>query len=303
MQSKEIISRWKVSFRELRKGKEKQKNDLVQESGISWSTINKVLPDLVSVGALKESQGNKLVINPEYEYFAGIYISQNIVELSMIDFSGKEKLFRTKVFSDQQTYVDALIEILKINHIKNIKAVSICADDYFGYMGAEVFYLPTNSNQMKGLFVPEWQELYFAKTCETNALKWYEETGNSELNVIFSFSEDKTYYTIMKNGFIIQNRRYCESIKNVKNFYTDVILPVWKAINPSNMVFVASSEEILNIINENIEEWQKHIGIHQLIINKEFELREPTKLIATEYSRPSESAALYALYSYYGWIN
>ncbi|MGM9970002.1 MAG: hypothetical protein ACI35S_06370 [Anaeroplasma sp.] len=300
MQSREFISRGKAFFRDLRKGNEKFKTEIKTEIGISFPVMDKILPKLLSDGPLKETTKKKLMINPNYQLFAGVYISKDSIDISVLNFSGEETRFETKKFCLQISFFETLREILNLN--SSTKALSICSDEYFDYMGIAKIneYILLDNHIMKD-FVPEGIEYYFEKTCVTNSFKWYEDAEDDELNVIFSFFEDNSYYTIMKNGVIVQKRRYSNSLKEVNYFYENVIFPVWQAINPNNMIFIAPSENIFNFLKDNISIWSEKIRRAGIIVNQCFEVRRPTNLIVQEQFHPSESAALYAMYKYYGW--
>ncbi len=300
MQSKEFISRGKVFFRDLRKGNEKYKTEIKTEMGISFPVMDKILPELLLNGPLKATTTKKLMINPNYQSFAGVYISKDSIDISVIDFSGKEIRFETKNFGLEMSFFETLREVLNLD--SSITAVSICSDEYYDYTGNakinDYFFI---DNQLIKEYVPEGIEYYFEKTCVTNSFKWYEDAESDELNVIFSFFQDDSYYAIMKNGVIVQKRRYSKSLEKINDFYENVIFPVWQTINPDNMIFIAPSENIFNFIKYNIPIWSEKIKRSDMVINQCFEIRKTTKLIVQEQVHPSVATAIYAMYSYYGW--
>lgn len=300
MESKDFISRGKLFFRDLRKGNEKLKTEIRKEIGISFPTMDKILPQLLSNGPLKKSGTEKLTINPDYQSFAGVYVSKDTIYLSVIDFAGKEIYFETKHFGLQESFFESLREILKL--CNSTKAVSICSDEYVDFSGnAQMYDNVFLDERLMNDYIPKELEYYFEKICVTNSLKWYEDTENDELNVIFSFSENEAYYTIIKDGVVIQKRRCTEKIDQVEEFFEKEIFPVWKSINPNNIVFIAPSEKILKLILNNTSKWHQKIIWAHMSINQSFEIRRPTKLIQAKQFHPSESAALYAMYRYYGW--
>lgn len=300
MQSREFISRGKVFFRDLRKGNEKFKTEIKTEMGISFPVMDRIMPELLLNGPLKATTTKKLMINPNYQSFAGVYISKDSIDISVIDFSGKKIRFETKKFGLEMSFFETLREILNLD--SSIMAVSICSDKYYDYMGNakinDYFYI---DNQIIKEYISEGIEYYFEKTCVTNSFKWYEDAESDELNVIFSFFEDDSYYTIMKNGVIVQKRRYTRSLYKINDFYENVVFPVWQTINPDNMIFIAPSENIFNFIKYNIPIWSEKIKRSDMVINQCFEVRRPTKLIVQKQVHSSEAAAIYAMYSYYGW--
>ena len=152
-------------------------------------------------------------------------------------------------------------------------------------------------------FIPKGMSFYGEKICEANSLKYYDDNEDEELNVIFSFFENTCQYTIMKNGTIIQKRRAHTNIKETEEFYKDVVFPVWQIINPDKMIFIVSNEEIFNLLNNKISEWKENITVYNEHINAGFDSREPTELIVNKQFHPSESAAIHALYRYYGWTD
>lgn len=300
MQSREFISRGKAFFRDLRKGNEKFKSEIKTEMGISFPVIDKIMPNLLLNGPLKATTTKKLMINPNYQSFAGIYISKDSIDISVIDFSGKEIHFETKKFGLELSFFEALREVLNLD--SSIKGVSICSDDYYDYYGNakinEYFFI---DNKFIKEYLPDGIEYYFEKTCVTNSFKWYEDAESDELNVIFSFFGDDSYYTIMKNGVIVQKRRYTKSLEKISDFYENVIFPVWQTINPDNMIFIAPFENIFDFIKCNIPTWSEKIKMSDMVINQCFEIKTRTKLIVQEQNHPSEAAAFHAMYSYYGW--
>lgn len=302
MQSREAISKAPNYFRHLRKGEAKFKQTLHNEMGISFPTLAKTLDNLLSDEALKETTDGKLLINPSYVSFAGVYISKGTIELSVIDFSGKEIHTDSKKFVDKISCTEALAEILKLEYPENIKAVSICSHHYFNHGNyADFNYFLGLSNDSIRKFVPEGIEFYLGKTCETNSWKWYDDTEDNGLNVVFSFFKNNTYYTIMKNGAVIQKRRYSDTFTSEDIFGNTVLFPVWKAINPDNMIFIESDENDIDLIKQNISAWQNKMMICHNTFNQSFEMRDETKLIVSKKFCPSVGAAFHALYSYYGW--
>lgn len=300
MQTKEFVARGKLFFHDLRKGKDKIKTEIRKEVGISIPTVDKILPQLLSNGPLQKSGKEKYTINPSYETFAGVYVSKDSIYLSVIDFSGKEIYFETKHFGLQESFFESLREILKL--CTSTKAISICSDEYIDLMGnAQMHDNVFLDERLINDYIPDKLECYFEKTCVTNSLKWYEDTENNDLNVIFSFSENEAYYTIIKDGIVIQKRRCTEKIEQVEKFFENELFPLWKSINPSNIVFIPSSEKIFKLILNNTSKWYQTIAMEHMSINSTFEIRRPTKLIQAKQIHPPESAALYAMYKYYGW--
>ena len=300
MQSREFISRGKVFFRDLRKGNAKYKTEIKTEMGISFPVMDKVMPELLLNGPLKSTTTKKLLINPNYQSFAGVYISKDSIDISVIDFSGREIRFETKNFGLEMSFFETLREVLNLD--SSIMAVSICSDTYFDYNGiAKISDYFCIDNKLIKEYVPEEIEYYFEKTCVTNSFKWYDDAESDELNVIFSFFEDDSYYTIMKNGVIVQKRRYLKSLKTINEFYENIVFPVWQTINPDNMIFIAPSEDIFDFIKYNIPVWSEKIKRSDMVLNQCFEIRKTTKLIVQKQIHPSIAAAIYAMYRYYGW--
>jgi len=304
MQSKEFISIAKDSFRQLRKDRGKLKNDLVEESGISWATLHGALKDMLECKVLKELPDKTLIINPNYQYFAGVYISKDSIDLSIIDFKGTEQYFESKKVKNGM-WAYAFVETLKNEWLSKVKAIAICSDTYLessdSYRLNDFLWI---NDTFTRKYVPNNIEIFYGGTCETNSWKGYDHFNlqDDKLNVIFSFYEQNCYYTIMKNGFIIQKRRYHTGIiKDAEWFFKNIIIPVCNAINPDNMIFMTTSEEISKFIKENILKWQEESVMYYWSTNQSFELRGPTNMIANEQAHPSEAAALYAMYGYYGW--
>ncbi len=314
MQSREIISRSKNVFRELRKGNEKNINDIVKESGVAWSTVKSVLQNMVKNNIVKET-GNKtktgVVLNPKSESFSGVYIAGNTIYLSVVDFYGKKIHSTLKQFDDSLSFQKVLQEILQeLKKFKNLKAVSICCDEYFEESTNDGMVYPTSNYCLRPIlldyYIPKGVEYYVTKTCITTSYWWCDtndvsEIRDEDLNVIFSFSKDKCYYTIMANSQIIQKREIYGIKKDEKSFLDEIIIPIWKIINPNNMIFIVPDDPELKFIKENISNLSQEIIWKHWTINKDFERREPTKLIAKELQCPSEGAAIYAMYRYYGW--
>ncbi len=311
MQSIEFISKSRKSFRELRRGEEKQIKELANASGFSWPTTSTFVKELIESGMLiRNTKGSLALValNQSFnESFAGLYISKDVIYVSVIDITGKEIFFDSKNIGEEDTFYNVLEKVLNLPELSGIKAISISSDNYFDdTVGdsriSQSLWLP--KKLIEKLF-PEEVEHYYAKTCITNTWKWYDdyEIQDDDLNVVFSLSEDNCYYTIMKNCQIIQ-KRICDGIgKDKENFLENVVIPTWKAINPDNMIFITWSKEISKFTKENLSKWNDEIVKNHYAINKDFEIGEITKLVVSEQPNFSISAAIYAMYRYYGWAN
>lgn len=280
-------------------------SELAKKSGISWPTMNNLKKHLIDCGALKNTSSDKLVLNPEYESFAGIYFKENAIELSIIDFSGKQIYFVSKSYSTALECVETLVELLRFKELQKVKAVTICSDDYYIESNAASLnqYLLLNDTDLRH-FVPQGIEYCCEKTCVTNSFKWYDvyNPNDDELNVIISFYKDNCYYAILKNNFVIQKRRCTNIVKESEEFYKDVIFPILKFINPDNIIFIRPYDESFDFIENNISLLKHKITIDYYNLNRGFGTfeRKTTKCDIVEI-KPAESAALYAMYRYYGW--
>ena len=300
MQTRELVSLGKAFFRDLRRNHEKNISQIRSEVGIAYPTIKYNWDKLFTNGPLLDTGKNKFVINSDYQSFAGIYVSKDTIDLSVIDFSGKEIKYMSKKYNGNYIFYEVLQEIF-LSLDSSVEAVAICSDEYLeGTKPPKINELIWVNDSFIKEKLPESIEYYFEKTCVTNSFKWYEDSANDELNVIFSLSEQNSFYTIMKNGVIVQKRityGLCE------DFYEKVIKPVWQSINPNNMVFVNFSNMKSDVLESYISEWQNKIRISHLNLNKDFETREYTNLICFDKFHKSKGSALYALYTYYGWTD
>ena len=307
MQSKKIITDGKLFFRSLRKNeiKNRTKEELAKELGVSFPKLIKLLKDLTCNGVIIEDSKEKLIPNPNYASFAGIYITDDFVELSVIDFSGKEIYHNSKSFYDAASCVESLVEILRFKELQNVKCVAICSDNYLESTTHTLNqYLLITDDNMRN-FIPEGIEIYFEKVCVTNSWKWIDTYFNLEdhdLNVIISFYMNDCYYTIVKDGSIIQKRKCCDIVKEKEVFYKDVIFPILKFISPDNIIIIKPYEENFDFIENNLSELSHKSIMDYYTVTRNFESmkRNPNGMIAEEIN-PPESAALYAMYKYYGW--
>ncbi len=303
------IHKFEEIYRRLRNGKQIYYKDFHDLAKLSWITTQKLIDELTDYGAIKKCSNSKYVLNPKACFFAGIYISKYNIELSIIDLDGEEIIYKCDKYIDLSTLINSLQEMIKEAGLIKCKAISICSDNYMIikegiYRMTDYITLIDSAIEYK---IPKELVYYLENSCVTNSWKWYADNDikKSDLNVIVSFLEDRYFYTVMKNGMLIQKVVSANVQKDLENFYEDLIMPIVKSINPDNFIFLAPSDDMYNLIQNKIEDsWIDKTFCNKADIFKfdNWEYIYPTNMITKICSRVSHGAAMHALYKYFGWI-
>lgn len=306
MKISEYLPLAKYAFRELRKGKDVTVKDFAALMNLSWPTTRVFVDELIKIGYLVENPITKFVrLNPHLKSknFVGIYISKKSIEISTINFFGKEIDYEKLLLNENSNIWDILKE--KITSLKEIGAIAITSDDMLIQSNGDVTIpgIIFLSTLLKEQIKNEDIKLFFVKTNETTTIKCFEdyELNKEDLNIVMYFHERNYYYTISKNDEILRAIKGVGQIDLYEELFEKSIKPICNSINPDNFIIISSSKEEFQIALTAQYDWlSKMLQLDNMQTNI-YEGRGFTKIIVNSYFKPSESAGLYALYKYFEW--
>lgn len=311
MEDREFIGKsgCQILFRHLRNGVFIDKTELATICNLSWPSINNIQKDACRKGIIIPSSQKLGAINPDYAAnFAGIHISDKTIDLSIINFSGKVIKTMQMLPPTKKSFFESLVSLFRELDFSNITALSISSDE---------FYKTEDKSSLKSLHfcddiksnlvfyedyiryeVPETVETYFAKTCFAYSVKCLDMNASelSEVTVVITHVGNKVYLNFINDDIITKKSSnfHILELTGEREFYDEIILPVWKFMKPDKIIVISSDDKIKD--ERNLYEWKRRIWLYQ----RDWIKDSSPNIVALDFC-PSESTALHAMYNYYGW--
>lgn len=320
-----ILLKNSLLFRLLRNtiNYELHKNFIGDLCSVSWPTVQNSSIALKKLGVLQNSIDSNMPINPNYAHFAGVYITENSMDIALVDFQGNTIKKRSyKPLKDENMH-SLIFRILKNFDYSNLKGLSISSDN--NYNDSIERRLETFIPHKIGINMEQFQEAckiptehFCFKAIPTNianciAQEEFEcKSAKSlesalELNkktiVVISYNNNEVFSTTIYNGKVIEksaNLTNCfeSNTGRISNeeFIEKFVAPSLRLFSPDKFVFFSNNEKTLNWMEKNLNDWKLLILSHKAKI---YPFTIPS--LAINKTTPAESTALHSMYAYYGW--
>ena len=256
-QRKLITQNQKVLYSFRKKGTNLPKRELVtlaKTVGISFQTLKNSLMDLQRNNIILDYKD--FLINPQFAYFVGFYVTDDEIEVELLDFSLEPVLEKVMPNFVRKIKYKSDFEAIKlmeniINDIsKNVKveAISIIFNKFFNYQtgfaysengsGLEIYDLSVTLKNSKAILPPALHNVFVGDTVLAYTLYLREKVFESQSIVYYDLDQNAVCY-IMNNilqkstnpvsgmifpRFTHEQSEFFEKLKNVSDdSYADMI--------------------------------------------------------------------------------
>lgn len=256
-QRKLIMQNQKILYSFRKKGanlREKELTTLAKKIGISFQTLKKPLIDLQKNNIILDYKS--FLINPKFAYFVGFYVTEDEIEVELLDFSLEpvsEKVIPNLVKKVKYKSDFEIIELIEniINNIsQNIKveAISIIFNKFFNYhtgfayyengSNLEIYNLSVTLKNSKNMLPSPFHNIFIGDTVLAYTLYLREKIFESPSIVYYNLDQNSVCYVmnniLQKNTnpvsgmifprFTNEQNEFFKKLKNVSdNTYTDMI--------------------------------------------------------------------------------
>lgn len=269
---------------------------LAKKSNVSWPTMKKAIKATIDKGLTNDT--TKKINLESIGKFAGIYLSEKAITLSIIDFSGKVVESMSKSFAKEEVnFFQNIIGFIKGLDFSSIEALSISSDEYYQEKLMLHFYdfLVLHKTALESE-IPKTVPIYFLATSLANLIAYIDETQEFfPPIVLFNCVRNKVYINISDYPSVI-NFKIFDSGDKKDYFYYQIILPAWDVLKPNKMIFLSPDDKpTRDWIESNKTQWTSMLYSYHRVLTTHNVTMEVLE------SSPSKNTAIHAMYNYFGW--
>lgn len=247
---------------------EKELVQLAKKIGNAYKTMQKSLYNMSKNNIILDCK--KFLVNPNFAYFAGFYVTDNEVEIEVLDFSLEPVLeknmpgFKKKFQYEELHELIGIIENVIDDISKNIKieSIAIIFDKFINYQTSIAYYengldfkiynLSVHIKSSRGLWTSSFRDVFVGDIVLANTL--YSREKVFESNSIVYYDLDLNSVCYIMNGILQKNTNPVTGMV-FPRFTTQQKKMFRELENVSDSTYVSSLKSNIHQLDSIIEEY------------------------------------------------